>query len=145
MTEYPNFKEYPLFLNTTDANNNLLIDRVDRATVADSVNLSGVVIDVDKDWNGKSITNINSITAVNGYITNLMKDLNMNNFSISGVNNITTTTANIGALGQDLDANGKSITDVSSITPKKIIFTGDLGFSREDRMENINKLKFCKI
>ena len=87
--KYPNINKFPFFLTTTDTDNNLLIDLVDRAKTADSVNWSDVNIDADKDMGGYSLSNITSITAVNAYISNLMQDLNMNNFSISGVNTLT--------------------------------------------------------
>jgi GH24 family phage-related lysozyme (muramidase) len=60
-----------------------------KSDVGHTHNITDVVIDGDKDWNGKSITNVNEIT---------------------------TETANIGALGQDLDANGKAVTNVSKIS-----------------------------
>lgn len=87
--KYPNFNKFPSFLTTTDTDNNLLIDLVDRAKTADSVNWSGVNIDADKDMGGYSLSNITSIKAKTAYIINLMQDLNMNNFSISGVNTLT--------------------------------------------------------
>lgn len=62
--KYPNFNKFPFFLTTTDTDNNLLIDLVDRAKTAetaDSVNWSGVNIDTDKDMNLKSLTNLNKI------------------------------------------------------------------------------------
>lgn len=117
--KYPNFNKFPFFLTTTDTDNNLLIDLVDRAKTAetaDSVNWSGVNIDADKDMGGYSLSNITSITAVNAYIANLMQDLNMNNFSISGVNTLTTTRINTKTVtpGYVIQQTGGSYSDSTS-------------------------------
>ncbi|WP_456471685.1 hypothetical protein [Methanocaldococcus sp.] len=55
--KFPNYSKFPQFLITEDKDNDLYIDYVDRAGKADQVNWSGVIIDVDKDLQGYTLSN----------------------------------------------------------------------------------------
>ena len=93
--KYPNFNKFPSFLTTTDTDNNLLIDLVDRAKTADSVNWSDVNIDADKDMNLKSLTNLNTISVSNEKITN-------STISNLAATNATITNGDIEKIGTNL-------------------------------------------